>query len=302
MYSLVVLSGVTLGLTAFFVIEYVLARHLDPLVCGRGPVVFHGRLRLSRPSSPDSQSAVQEKAGLRFRSLDDGSVICIASPKGRLRTPLVITATLRWVGDAEATVEGRIPLSVVALGAWWILICVGFSLTWVGVAGNGTGVIGALLVALGFLVLFGFFWAVEYSTFRLLLRRFKDWRTSDIRCGKRGDRESRDGDATFTSPRCAMDPRTMRQAGFSRVQEILEAIRDGSSDREDLILELERFVNAPEESAGLPERFLMELADLVVDLSYYEPNPVYRAEDRAYYGNEKLIELVTAFLKRLSKT
>jgi len=92
----------------------------------------------------------------------------------------------------------------------------------------------------------------------------------------------------------------MSKPALNRVREILNAILQEGSDRQDLILELERFTNGLEERDGVPESLLMELADLVLDLDDYEPNPVYRSEDRAYYGDEKLVELVTGFLKRMS--
>jgi len=91
----------------------------------------------------------------------------------------------------------------------------------------------------------------------------------------------------------------MSNPALNRIRELLEAILQGDLDREDLILELERLTNGLDERDGLPESFLMELSDFVLDLSYFEPNPVYRKEDRSYYGEEKLVQLVKSFLRRL---
>ncbi len=85
-----------------------------------------------------------------------------------------------------------------------------------------------------------------------------------------------------------------------RFRRLLEEIRDGSSDKEELIMSLENLLWG-DEGGAIPSELRATLADLLVDLDGYEPDAKLRREDSGYFGEERLRAVVSSFLEYLDR-
>ncbi len=80
---------------------------------------------------------------------------------------------------------------------------------------------------------------------------------------------------------------------------ILENIISNDRNRLEKISEFQRIIwNSDFKCSELQEEIL---GDLALDLDYYEPNPIWRAEDPSYYGEKRLFEEINSALEGLNK-
>jgi hypothetical protein len=87
------------------------------------------------------------------------------------------------------------------------------------------------------------------------------------------------------------------------VVELLVLMMQDSQSRKDAVLKLDKWFSKP----GLPTKSViradaMEIVhDLVIDLSYYVPDPRMRAQDPCYFGDDRLLKEVKVALQQLSE-
>jgi len=94
----------------------------------------------------------------------------------------------------------------------------------------------------------------------------------------------------------------MKNPTLTQIRRLLEEMLDPASDRDDLILEIEDLeAKLADEKESIPHDLADHFWDLYDDIHYYEANPIYRAEDRRYFGEEKLRNIVSSFLQHLAQ-
>ncbi|MBN9378034.1 MAG: hypothetical protein BGO14_00930 [Chlamydiales bacterium 38-26] len=81
----------------------------------------------------------------------------------------------------------------------------------------------------------------------------------------------------------------------TKLREILTVLHKikNKEDPSDLIRKFQNEIWNREETDEI-------LSELASDLDDYEPNPLLRMEDRSYYGNEKLVQVINNFLGRMN--
>jgi len=92
-------------------------------------------------------------------------------------------------------------------------------------------------------------------------------------------------------------------ATIKEVMELLKTIlKDNTLRRENVRKFCEMGWNIPGRFPDLQNQGIKDLIqDLVYELTYYEPNPEWRAEDDSFFDDERLEELIRKFLGRLSR-
>jgi hypothetical protein len=80
--------------------------------------------------------------------------------------------------------------------------------------------------------------------------------------------------------------------------EIIKQILTDEINRDNLIRTLQEQVwNG--EFDHLPDEMIELMYDLAYDLDFYEPNPIWRSEDPSYYGEERLVEIVSESIQKI---
>jgi len=92
----------------------------------------------------------------------------------------------------------------------------------------------------------------------------------------------------------------MNEAFVEKLVTLLLAALSHPETRASKVSEFQEAVWNSDEEAG-NDAVCEVLSDLAYDLDYYEPDPVIRSEDPAYYGDDRLVKEIVRALHRLKE-